>query len=537
MTLRLWTGVCAVGLVLAVTGPGAAQETERGERSGLPVIDLSGGPAFPLPAHLESSDIAAGAMSFQELFAAGDALFRTAYVAEDGVGAFRLPKGGKINRFSTPPPGGGAGAITSQSCVRCHVGTASGPAQANVLGDPGSDGHPPFRARNATSLWGNGILQLLAQEITGDLQAIRDGTARAAREPGVRVERALESKGVRYGVIAAMADSEGHVHFDLSGVQGVDPDLVVRPLGWKGTVPTVRMFTAGAAAGPMGLQAEELVWKLAEKGVPGPDPDGDGVERELSVGDVTAMVVYGAAQETPQSVERLAELGLVAQPSEVDRARIEQGRRVFGEIGCDSCHRPEMRLEDTVFEEPTLRGNGDYYDKTLAARDAGYDPKRPVRFDVLRQAQEPRAEAHPEGGALIRLYGDLKRHRMGRQLAEVGTGSTPSTPDFEDLVHDGRPVVVAPDEFLTPELWGVGNTGPWLHDGRAASLREAVMWHGEDEPPAVGTPGRGEAQDSRDRFAALPAADQEALLTFLRSLRTFAPTGTPPRMVSEAGSR
>jgi hypothetical protein len=63
------------------------------------------------------------------------------------------------------------------------------------------------------------------------------------------------------------------------------------------------------------------------------------------------------------------------------------------------------------------------------------------------------------------------------------------------------------------------------------------MWHGEDEPPAVGTPGRGEAQDSRDRFAALPAADQEALLTFLRSLRTFAPTGTPPRMVSEAGSR
>jgi len=239
---------------------------------------------------------------------------------------------------------------------------------------------------------------------------------------------------------------------------------------------------------------------------------------------VTAMVVYGSAQETPQSVERLAELGLVAPPSEAVRTRIEQGRRVFGEIACDSCHQPEMRLQNTVFEEPTLRGNGHYYDRTLAAKDPGYDPSRPVRFDVLRAAQEPRAEAHPEGGALIRLYGDLKRHHMGRQLAEVGPGSTPSTPDFEDLVHEGRRVVVAPDEFLTPELWGVGNTGPWLHDGRAASLREAVVWHGEDEPSAVGEPGRSEAQDSRDRFVALPAADQEALLTFLRSLRTFEPT-------------
>jgi CxxC motif-containing protein (DUF1111 family) len=324
-----------------------------------------------------------------------------------------------------------------------------------------------------------------------------------------------------------MEDSEGRVRLDLSGVEGVDPDLVVRPLGWKGTVPTVRVFTVGAAAGPMSLQAEELVWKLADKGAPAPDPDGDGVERELSVGDVTALVVYGSAQETPQSVERLAGLGLVAPPSETDRARIERGRGVFADIGCASCHQPTLRLVDTVFEEPTLRGNGHYYDKHLAAKDPGYDPRRPVRFDLLHDAEEPRVEAHPEGGALVRLYGDLKRHRMGRQLAEVGTGATPSTPDFEDLVHEGRVVRVGPDEFLTPELWGVGNTGPWLHDGRAASLREAVLWHGEDEPPAAGRPGRGEAQDSRDRFVALAAADQEALLTFLRSLRTFSPKTAP----------
>ena len=35
-------------------------------------------------------------------------------------------------------------------------------------------------------------------------------------------------------------------------------------------------------------------------------------------------------------------------------------------------------------------------------------------------------------------------------------------------------------EFLTPELWGVGTTGPWLHDGRALTLRQAILFHGED---------------------------------------------------------
>jgi hypothetical protein len=51
------------------------------------------------------------------------------------------------------------------------------------------------------------------------------------------------------------------------------------------------------------------------------------------------------------------------------------------------------------------------------------------------------------------------------------------------------------------------------------------MLHGEDNPPPVGDAGRSEAQESRDAFAALPAEEQEALVTFLRSLRTYAPPG------------
>ena len=509
-------------LVLGVTlHPGRAQGQARENKGPLPVIDLSGRPGFPLPRHLESSDITAGKMTFRQMFDAGEALFHAEYTAEDGVGAMRLPDGSKILRFSRLPPGGGAGAeISSQSCVRCHVGSASGPSQANVLSNPGGDGKPPFLVRNTTSLYGDGILQLLAQEITEDLHAIKDDAERAAKaRPGVKVERSLESKGVRYGKISALATG-GTTSFDVTGLEGVDPDLVVRPLGWKGNIPTVRLFNVGAAALVMSMQAEELVWKLAAKGAP-PDADGDGVERELSVGDITAMAVYGAALETPQTVERLAELGLVQPPGAEDRARVDRGREAFARVGCASCHVPTMHLGNTVFEEPTLRGNGNYYDAMLAAKDPGYDPKRPVRFDLLRDALEPRAEADPKGGAVIKLYGDLKRHRMGRQLSDPAGPVIPLTAGFAPLVADGKPVPLEPSEFLTPELWGVGNTGPWLHDGRAASLREAIVGHGEDQPPAVGSPERSEAQEARDAFNALAKEDQEALLTFLRSLRTF----------------
>jgi len=65
-------------------------------------------------------------------------------------------------------------------------------------------------------------------------------------------------------------------------------------------------------------------------------------------------------------------------------------------------------------------------------------------------------------------------------------------------------------EFLTPELWGVGNTGPWLHDARALTPREAVLLHGQADPD--GTPS--EAQASRDAFASLSVAEQDQVIIF-----------------------
>ncbi len=525
MSPRAYVAVAACGVLTVAllservkTQAQPARATSAGTE--LPAIVLQEAPAFPLPAHVESHEIAAGGYTFARLFAAGEALFHTAYNGLDGVGSAVRKDGSKVSRFAPPGPRGPG----SQACGECHAvpfPSSAGLAHSSVGRE--KKGTTDVNIRSVTSLFGDGILQLLAQEMTEDLQAIRDGAAADAKKtPGTPAVRELASKGTSFGAIAATAKPDGTVQFDTSKVAGIDPDLVVRPMGWKGDAPMVRNITLGAAAGGMGMIGDELVWKKAGAGKH-PDVDGDGVGREFSVGDITAMTVYTAAQETPTELGRLAALGYLKAPSAAEAGRIEAGRKNFAAIGCVRCHTPDMPLLNTRFEEPTLRGNGHYYDAALATLDSDYDPKRPFAFDVLKDAQAPRLEARAGGGAVVRLYGDLKRHAMGRVLADPAGPSEPVGPDSEDLKYNDAAVTIPADHFLTAELWGVGNTGPWLHDNRAGTLREAVLLHGEDAPVAVGAAGRSEAQESRDAFLKQPAADQDAVIAFLLSLRTFSP--------------
>jgi mono/diheme cytochrome c family protein len=511
------SAIVAISLVIAAAAALGGQG-----RSPHPAIALSERPAFPLPAHVESSDIVGGRYTFSRLFEAGRLLFHATFNGLDGVGVAVRPDGSRVSRFAPIGPQG----PTAQSCAECHNAPAvasAGLAHSSVARDVAGKGLAPFNVRSVTSLLGDGLLQLLAQEMTEALQATRDAaTAAAKAAPGTHVTRALSAKGTSFGSITVTASADGQLTIDVSHVEGVDPDLVVRPMGWKGDAPLVRNVTAGASTFGMGMVAEEMGWKIPSGDKNG-DPDGDGVTRELSVGDVTAMTVYTAALETPSALARLAALGYAAAPNAGDQAKIAAGRAAFGAIGCAACHTPEMRLANTRFEEPTLRGNGNYYDRALAARDPGYDPKRPFAFDLLRDAKPPRVEVAAGGGAIVRLYGDLKRHAMGRLLADPGGPDSPDMADGESLKYDGKPVMIPVDQFLTAELWGVGNTGPWLHDNRAGTLREAILLHGEDAPPPAASPGRSEAQDARDAFKNASAADQAAIVAFLKSLRTFSP--------------
>ena len=90
---------------------------------------------------------------------------------------------------------------------------------------------------------------------------------------------------------------------------------------------------------------------------------------------------------------------------------------------------------------------------------------------------------------LIPAYTDLLLHDMGDELA------------------DGFPMEAASGrEFRTQPLWGIGAVAPYLHDGRAATLDDAIRWHG------------GEAASSNEAYAALSAGEQADLIAFLESL-------------------
>ena len=97
---------------------------------------------------------------------------------------------------------------------------------------------------------------------------------------------------------------------------------------------------------------------------------------------------------------------------------------------------------------------------------------------------EVKALAHRK----VNAYTDMLLHDMGAELADICFG------------------LAAPSEFRTEPLMGLRLSTSFLHDGRAKTIEEAILLHD------------GEAAASRRAFEALPAADREALLEFLRKL-------------------
>ena len=136
----------------------------------------------------------------------------------------------------------------------------------------------------------------------------------------------------------------------------------------------------------------------------------------------------------------------------LDDAIALRGEQIFYAVGCTGCHTPTLRT--------------------------GALPGVP---EVSRQ------KIHP--------YTDLLVHDMGPGLAD-------GRPDFQ----------ASGSEWRTPPLWGIGlvemvnKHSNFLHDGRARTLLEAVLWHG------------GEAKAARDRVTRLRAPDRDALIAFLQSL-------------------
>lgn len=458
--------------------------------------------------------------AFELAFTGGAQLWTAVFNALDGAGG----NVGDGSRFSRVPRADLAGpeqwrshipprvtGPNGQSCNQCHNQPVDGGASDAVGAhhrDPLRNGIlGQFIRRDAVSLLGTGPMQRLAEEMTADLHAIRDQAAQEACEQGISVTGELRTKGVDFGTITVIPVGDPcEAEFDTSGVQGVDANLVIKPLQWKGSVPFIRAFNRGAAHNNLGMQAVEITGDEF-------DGDFDGVVNELTIGDMTALVIYNAAEPRPTTKLELAELGLI-KLSEAEAQAIERGEEVFNNrnVGCSGCHKPSLKLRDATFSEPSQSpfhrdalfpyGPQDPVDpKTV-----GVDPDFPVTVNLTSDQPDNRIldeygnlvfhlgalQTDEDGQAIVELYGDLKRHDMGERLAE-------------GIDEGGIPASV----FMTENLWGVGSTVPYLHDGRATTLSEAILEHD------------GEAAAAREAFATMSTHWQEDLIAFLNNLILF----------------
>ena len=356
-----------------------------------------------------------------------------------------------------PPAAGTADGPATSLVLRLGVRVGPEPTYGRQLQDAAVAGHRPegrihlaYRER-AVVLDDGTEVRLIAPRFSvveaayGPLAPDHTVSARTAPPMiGLGLLEAIEQADILAAADPEDADGDG-----ISGrpnwlVGGAEGGRALGRFGWKAGQPSILAQTAHALGADMGIGSPIL-----------PGPAGDCTERQPAC---LAAPDGARPGDTEIAAEELADLAFYARhvgvPARgaVDDPATLRGKRLFHGAGCIACHRP--------------------------------------KFITRRDAPEPE-HAHQ----LIWPYTDLLLHDMGAGLAD----------------HQGEAGATG-REWRTPPLWGIGLTQAvsghtrFLHDGRARSLMEAVLWHG------------GEAAAARRAVVAMSAADRAALIRFLRSL-------------------
>ena len=462
-----------------------------------------------IPAHLQDGD--EYVLPTRELIEFGKKLFTARWTSQEGGGR-PLTKGTgdpltdpltplvfprNFNRISGPdtnscagchnlPDIGGGGDIVSNVFVLGHRFDFATFNQADRLDTKGAmdeRGLPASlqtigNSRKTIGMFGSGFIEMLARQITADLQAIAAATA-----PGT--SRALTSKGISFGQIVRRLDGT----WDTSRVEGLPapsvltsgqapPNLIIRPFNQAGNIISLRQFTNNAFNQHHGIQSEERF------GV-GVDADGDGFVNELTHADVTAVTLFQATLPVPVQVI----------PGDADIANaIGNGRGVFLQIGCGQCHIPRLPLDKKgwIYTEPNP-----------------YNPpgnlqpgNAPGLAVDLTSDELPGPRLKPSGHVVwVPAFTDFKLH-------DITSG--PDDPNREPLDMNqpaGSPAFfLGNSKFITRRLWGIANQHPFGHHGMYTTMREAVLAHD------------GEAEDSNAGFQSLSKYDQDCVIEFLKSL-------------------
>ena len=243
--------------------------------------------------------------------------------------------------------------------------------------------------------------------------------------------------------LAATQQKEGRVTGRVAPGPRGPSGPVLGHFGWRGQTMSLKEFVLGACPNELGLE------------VPGHhqaanplNPDAKASGLDMSEEQANQLIAYVAALPAPRQ-----EI-----PKDAQQAKaVERGFTRFKTIGCADCH----------------------------VQDVG--PAKGIYSDLL---------LHDLGPGLADAVSAVsaKQHLLRRE-GEIDT-----------YINAGSALKVLQQEWRTTPLWGVRDSGPYLHDGRAKTLKEAILAHA------------GESILSIEKFAAMPAQEQEELISFLNTL-------------------
>ncbi len=477
-----------LAVFLVTAGAGLVAAAGAGKRQLEPGEDLPGGAATSRASinNRNAFSHPSGNLAFSKEFdfKIGNALFRKLWVSAPA---------------STRSSDGLGPLYNARSCQRCHLKDGRGhPPTGNWPDDnavsmflrlsipPRNDAERRLLSEGRASVIGEptygtqlqdlaiqghageGRMQITYSEHTvelagGETVSLRTPTYRIASlgygplHPKTMISPRVAPQMIGLGLLEAIPEADILANADPSdrngdGISGrpnhvwsrVDRKLTLGRFGWKAGMPTVLEQSAGAFAGDIGISSD-----LA------PEPYGDctpaqALCRQAPTGE------SGGQHEIKRSLLRL--VAFYARNLAVPRRRkaddpiVLDGKEIFHRVGCAACHRPSFTTGNDSPDE-NLRGQ------------------------------------------MVWPYTDLLLHDMGEGLAD----------NRPEGFANGR-------EWRTPPLWGIGLTHIvsshtyFLHDGRARSILEAILWHG------------GEAQAARAHFTRLPKADRERLIAFVGSL-------------------
>jgi CxxC motif-containing protein (DUF1111 family) len=326
-------------------------------------------------------------------------------------------------------------------------------AEGNALA-PSEPGTTPNLSQKITRKVGDWTIQLTA---AGRNTPAIFGSGLIDRIPEKVLEEtaAAQALAAMPQTLAATLDVKGAGVIPVSGRVCRLKDGRIGRFGWKAQVATLREFTLQACANEIGLEVPgfsqpAVPWKPGYK-APGLDMTAD---------ECDSLITFVASLDAPR--QRLPQ-------SEQQKKDIHAGRKLFASVGCAACHQQKLGDVDGIYSDlllhdmgTRLSDDGEY--GSIVPGDGPGDQVEPL--PTLTVTDKPKAG----------VKGKTPKFGAGQQ------------------------------EWRTPPLWGVRDSAPYMHNGAAATIRQAIAMHG------------GEGKAAADAFRALKWEETVQVEQFLNSL-------------------